>query len=131
MHDNVRICSYYLLFRRKLGALFEFEVSNGARKGEVAIDPTEVDETTGSDDPGLFACRGSMTRVSIQLQRVRRATPTFVLRLMIKGQWLGPALHSQDTSRVTSIRLERIQLAPLTPLGSFAVVWREGVGHER
>lgn len=67
MHDDVRISSYYLLLWCELRTLFEFKVANGAREGEVAIDPTKVDETAGRDNSGLFTCRGSTIHVSIQL----------------------------------------------------------------
>lgn len=39
----------------QLGHLFELEIANGARQGEVAVDAAKVDKTTGGGDASLFA----------------------------------------------------------------------------
>jgi len=52
---NVRQGRDYLGLGRQVGALFELEIANGARQGEVAVDAAKVDEATGRLDAGLFA----------------------------------------------------------------------------
>jgi len=45
-----------LLLRWEVGALLEFEIANGAREGEVAVDSAKVDKSTGCANSCLFAC---------------------------------------------------------------------------
>lgn len=45
-----------LVLGRKVGALLELKVTDGARQGKVAIDAAKVDEATGSGDAVLFGC---------------------------------------------------------------------------
>jgi hypothetical protein len=73
VHDDVGVSSHYLLFRCEFGTLFEFEVPNGAGQSEVSIDSAKVDKPTGRGNSSFFA---------------------FILRLMVKGERLGPALDS-------------------------------------
>lgn len=40
----------------EFGALLEFEVSDGAREGEVAVDAAKVDKATSGRDAGLLSC---------------------------------------------------------------------------
>ena len=49
-----------LLLRGQIGALLEFEITNGTREGEVAIDTAKVDETTGGADTSLLAYCGGL-----------------------------------------------------------------------
>lgn len=56
MNSYVGVCGDDLLFGRKLRAFLEFEVTDGAGQGKVAIDTTEVDEATSGADTGLLAC---------------------------------------------------------------------------
>ena len=43
-----------LSLRCEFSTLLEFEVSDGAREGEVAVDPTKVDEAASRRDTGLL-----------------------------------------------------------------------------
>lgn len=60
MHSDIWVCGNDLLLRGKLGALLEFEVTNGTRQGEVAIDTAKVDEATGGTDTSLLAYCGGL-----------------------------------------------------------------------
>jgi hypothetical protein len=41
----------------QLCALLELEVSNGARKRQVSVDPAEVDKAASGSDSRFFSCR--------------------------------------------------------------------------
>jgi hypothetical protein len=47
----------YLLLRRKLRALLEFEVSNGARESEVAVYPAKIYKAPCSLDTCFLGCK--------------------------------------------------------------------------
>jgi hypothetical protein len=51
---DIRVSCYDLLFRRELGALLEFEVTNGARKSEVAVDAPKVYEAAGGTNTSFL-----------------------------------------------------------------------------
>jgi hypothetical protein len=55
MNHNVGVCGNDLLLWSQLCALLELEVSDGAGEREVAVHPTEVNETTGGSDSCLLA----------------------------------------------------------------------------
>jgi hypothetical protein len=55
MNHNIGVCCNNLLLWGQLGTLLEFEVSNSTGEGEVAIHPTEIDETAGGSDSCLLA----------------------------------------------------------------------------
>ena len=55
-HD-IWVRSNDLLLRGKLGALLEFEITDGAGQRKVPVDTAKVDETTRSGDPGLLTYR--------------------------------------------------------------------------
>lgn len=44
----------YLLLRREVGALLEFEVANSAGQGEIAVDSTEIDKASSGADACLL-----------------------------------------------------------------------------
>lgn len=44
-----------LLLGGKLGALLEFEVTDGSGEGKVAVNTTKVDEAAGGTNTGFFA----------------------------------------------------------------------------
>jgi hypothetical protein len=52
--------SDYLLLWREVGALLEFEIANGTRQREIAVNSAKVDETTGSTNASLFAYQKSV-----------------------------------------------------------------------
>lgn len=54
MYHNVGVSGHDLLLGGKLGALLELEIADGSRESEVAVDPSEVDETTSGGDPCLL-----------------------------------------------------------------------------
>lgn len=62
--NNVGVCGNDLLLGSKLCALLEFEIANGSGEGQVAVDPSKVDETAGSGDSCLLACRKEQERKS-------------------------------------------------------------------
>lgn len=86
--SHVWVGSHDLLFGRELGALLEFEITDGTRKGEVAVDTAEVDETTCSADTGLLACDGVSTSLILPMTTTQSSStsiaPTFVLGLVIE-----------------------------------------------
>lgn len=53
---NVGVGSDDLTLGRKVGALLELEVADGARQGKVAVDTAKVDEAAGSGDSVLLGC---------------------------------------------------------------------------
>lgn len=55
MNRHIWVCGDDLLFGGKLGALLEFEVTDGTGQGKVAVDTTEIDKATSSADTGLLA----------------------------------------------------------------------------
>ena len=55
VYRHIWECRDNLLFRRKVRALFEFEIANGSAQREVAIDTAEVDKSTCCADTCLFA----------------------------------------------------------------------------
>lgn len=57
MNGDIGESSDDLLLRRKVGALLEFKVSDGARKSQVSVDTAKVDETAGGAYPCFLACR--------------------------------------------------------------------------
>jgi hypothetical protein len=61
MHNYIRVGSYDLLLRCKLGTLLELEVANGTGESKVAIDPTEIDKATSGSNSSLFAYRNKIT----------------------------------------------------------------------
>jgi len=85
---DVGECSNYLLFWREIGTLLELEVTYRTRQGKVAVDTAKVNEATCSLDTRFLGC--AMLEPSTNLQEL----PTFVLRLVVEGQRLGPALDS-------------------------------------
>ncbi len=56
--DNIWVRCHNLLLRGKIGTFLEFEVTNGTRQCQVAIDSAEVDESAGSTDSGFLALEG-------------------------------------------------------------------------
>jgi hypothetical protein len=46
--------SHNLLFRRQLGCLFEFKITNRSRQSKIAIDAAKVDEAAGCSNTGPF-----------------------------------------------------------------------------
>lgn len=54
MNNDVGVCGNDLLLGSKLCALLEFEITNGSREGQVAIDTSEIDETAGSGNSCLL-----------------------------------------------------------------------------
>ena len=46
-----------LVFGGKLGALLEFEVANGTRQRQIAVDSAKVDETASGCDSVLLRCK--------------------------------------------------------------------------
>ena len=89
----------YLLFGGKIGALLEFEVTYRTRQGEVAVDAAKVDKATSSLDTRLFGCAVSAWSSDARGRR------TFVLRLVVERERLGPAFYSQDSSRIARVGL--------------------------
>jgi hypothetical protein len=89
---DVRERSHYLLLRRKIGALLEFEVANGTRQGEVAVDAAKIDEAACSLDTGLLGCEMSVESVGVGGELA------FVLRLVVEGERLGASLDTEDSS---------------------------------
>jgi hypothetical protein len=85
---DVGECSDYLLFWRKVGALLELEVTYRTRQGKVAVNTAEVNEAACSLDTRLLGC------VLSEKSNSSWGRPTFVLRLVVEGQRLGPALDS-------------------------------------
>lgn len=59
--SHVGVSSNDLLLGRKVGALLEFEITDGTGKGEVAVDTTEIDEAAG----GANSCLLTYFRVSM------------------------------------------------------------------
>lgn len=55
VYHDVGVGGHDLLLGSKLGALLELEVADGSGESEVAVDPSKVDETTGSRDSCLLA----------------------------------------------------------------------------
>lgn len=55
MHGHVGVCSDNLLLGRQLGALLEFEITNGPRQGQVAIDTAKVNEAASGADTSFLA----------------------------------------------------------------------------
>ena len=53
--DHVGESSHDLLFRREVGALLEFKITNGARERKVAVDTAKVDEASGCSYACLYA----------------------------------------------------------------------------
>lgn len=54
VNSHVGVGGNDLLLRREVGALLEFEVTDGTRQGEVAVDTTKVDEATGGANSSLL-----------------------------------------------------------------------------
>lgn len=61
--DDIRVGSYYLLLRGKVGALLEFEVSDGTGQCKVAVDTSKVDKSASSRDTRFF----TFTKTTSQL----------------------------------------------------------------
>lgn len=59
--DDVGVCRDNLLLGSKLCALLEFEIANGTGEGQVAVDPTKIDETAGSGNSCLLTYRRQNT----------------------------------------------------------------------
>lgn len=55
MDGDIGIGSDNLLFGRQLSTLLEFEVTNGSRECEIAIDSSKVNEAAGSGDTSLLS----------------------------------------------------------------------------
>ena len=81
---DIRESSHNLLLRRKIGALLELEVTNGATERKVAIDSAEVDEAASCAYSCLLA---------------------LILWLVVERQRLGTAFDAEDRSRITSVAL--------------------------
>lgn len=81
MNHDVGVGGYDLLLGSKLGALLEFEVADGSRESEVAVDPSEVDETTSGGNSCLLAWkqRGQKTMYvcGAALRGQESSTPSF------------------------------------------------------
>lgn len=56
MYDDIGVGGNDLLLGRKLGALLELEISDGAGQGEVAVNTAKVDKSAGGRDSCLLAC---------------------------------------------------------------------------
>jgi hypothetical protein len=54
VNHNVRVGGDDLLLRRQLGALLELKIANCSGKRKVAVDTTEIDESSSSYYPRLF-----------------------------------------------------------------------------
>lgn len=52
---NIGECCDNLVLGRELSTLLEFEITDGTRQSQVAIDTTKVDETTSGSDSVSFA----------------------------------------------------------------------------
>lgn len=52
--------SDYLLLGRKIGALLELEIADGARQGKVTVDTAKVDEAASSLDARLLGWKFSV-----------------------------------------------------------------------
>lgn len=76
-----------LLFRRKVCALLEFKIAKRSAQSQVAVDTSEVDESTSSTDTGLFA---------------------LILWLVVERKWFRTTLNSKDRSRVAGVALSRL-----------------------
>ena len=57
---DVGVSGDNLVLGGQLGALLEFEVSNGARQSQVAVDAAKVDETTGGSNAVLLLYRSQV-----------------------------------------------------------------------
>lgn len=55
--NNVGVCGNDLLLGSKLCALLEFEITNGSGEGQVAVDPSKIDEAAGSGNSCLLTCK--------------------------------------------------------------------------
>lgn len=113
VYDDVRVGGYDLLLGGEVCALLELEVADGSRQSEVTVDTAEVDESAGSSNSCLLACREqNLSAVCHVFDDARRLWPrsmrTFVLWLVIERQRLCPALDTQHTSGVTRVGLEEI-----------------------
>jgi hypothetical protein len=51
-----------LLLRGKLSTLLKLKVTDSARKSEVAVDATEIDEASSSCDTVLLSCKAWAAR---------------------------------------------------------------------
>jgi hypothetical protein len=54
VNHDIRVGGDDLLLRRELGALLELEITNCPGKRKVAVDTTEIDESSSSYYPRLF-----------------------------------------------------------------------------
>lgn len=75
MDRDIRISSNNLLFRRQFRAFLELEISNGTRQGEIAVDTTEVNETTCGANPSFLAYKPFIRTSEVQ-NGLNRNLPT-------------------------------------------------------
>ena len=79
MSNDIRVCGHYLLFRRKFCTLFELEIADRARKCQIAIDTSEINEASSSAYTRLFTCELGKR----QQGKVGGFVLTFILRFVV------------------------------------------------
>ena len=60
VNSNFRKGGDNLLLRREIRTLLELEITNGTREGKIAIDSSEIDESSCCADSCLLACGASV-----------------------------------------------------------------------
>lgn len=104
-----------LVLGGELGALLEFEVTNGAGQGQIAVDTAKVDKAASRCDSALLAC----ILLALVPKTSNMICLTLHLGLVVNRQGFSSALNTEYTPRVTSVGLLRVSEAKSDREGLF------------
>lgn len=100
MYLDIRKCGNNLVFRGEFCTLLELKVTYCTRQCKIAIDASEINESSCCLDSSLLSCK-----LSIFPPLLFGRLLTLILRLMVIGKWFCSALYAQNTSGIAGVGL--------------------------